>query len=386
MKCYWRVLFVALAYVASAGRAHCDEFTGEVPVRTSTAIWTEQELGFGRDSQPLAGEFQRVSGEAPEQASNIQLIGCEDDDCPPIWAHRSGVFGELMLLRARGVEVAYAVPINGAIVPPPVSPIQLGATAVADPDYSAGFRVGGAHALDDCSSVSLAWTRFQSSSTDTVTADAPLVLHSLVFHPGTANAGADFLDASAYSDVKFDLIDADYRAVWGAGDTWVVNYLFGARYANLKQDFTGIYSGTGTTDTLVSNMNFEGGGMRVGLDATKYAGNSGFLVYGKSSASFIAGELRGRYTQSSDVDPIIVDTTWRAGRVVSILDLELGAGWQSCDGRWRINGGYMVAGWFNALPQNQWIQAVQTNNFAGLSDTTNAITFDGFTLRLDYRW
>jgi hypothetical protein len=395
MKCYWRLLFVALAYLAYAGQAHCEELATAGQLRPA-AVWPmDGQFSFGYDALPLAGEFQRVSGEAaldaegqalaPDQAGNINLIGCEDC-CPPVWAHRSGIFGEVMLLRARGVDVAYAVPINGGIVPPPVSPIQLGATAVADPDYSAGFRIGGGYALDDCNSVSLTYTRFQSSSTDTASTTAPLVLRSLVFHPGTANAGSDFLDASAFSDVKFDLVDADYRAVWGAGDLWVVNYLVGARYANLKQDFMGIYSGTGTTDTLVSRMDFEGGGMRIGLDATRYAGNSGFLVYGKSSASFVAGELQGRYTQSSDVDPRIVDTTWEAGRVISILDLELGAGWQSCCGRWRVNGGYTVAGWYNAIPQNQWIQAVQTNDFAGLSDTANAITFDGFTARLEYRW
>ena len=213
----------------------------------------------------------------------------------------------------------------------------------------------------------------------------------ILLHPGIA---ALFLGSPSYpcrtaranSDIKFDLVDADYRAVWAAGDLWVVNYLVGARYAGLKQDFTGVYSGTGTTDTLVSNMNFDGGGIRVGLDAQRFACNSGFMVYGRNSASFVAGEFRGRYTQSSDVDPVIVDTTWRAGRIVSILDMELGAGWQSRCGRWRLSGGYLVAGWFNTIPQNQWIHAVQTNNVAGLSSSVNAITFDGFTARLDYRW
>ncbi|WP_425613475.1 Lpg1974 family pore-forming outer membrane protein [Anatilimnocola sp. NA78] len=397
MKCYWRVLFVAFAYLAYAGQAHCAELALEGPSYAAASGWPDGQLSFGYEALPRPGEFLLVSGEAdlgtvtgsglapaPDQVSQVDLSDYED--CSPVWAHRSGIFGEIMLLRARGVEVAYAVPINGAIVPPPAVPVQVGPTAVADPDYSAGFRIGGTGALDDCTSVSLTYSRFQSSSTDTVGTAAPLVLRSLVFHPGTANAGSDFLDAFANSDVKFDLVDADYRAVWSAGDLWAVNYQFGVRYAGLKQDFTGVYSGTGTIDTLVSNMDFDGGGMRVGMDAMRFAGNSGFLIYGKTSASFVAGEFRGRYTQFSDVDPLIVDTTWKAGRVISILDLELGAGWQSCCGRWRVTGGYMVAGWFNSIPQNQWIQAVQTNDFASLSDTMNAITFDGFNVRLEYRW
>lgn len=394
MKCYWRVLFLALGYLAFAGQADCQEFASEVLSHSAAANWpTSGEFRFGYDSQGLPGGLQLVSGQAnlvaidegPGQASNFDP-NSPVVDCAPVWSHRSGIFGEIMLLRARGVEVAYAVPINGAIVPPPAVPVQVGPTAVADPDYSAGFRIGGMYALDECSSVALTYTRFQSSSTDVVSATAPLVLRSLVFHPGTANAGSDFLDAFANSDVKFDLVDADYRAIWAADDLWAVNYLVGARYAGLKQDFRGVYAGTGTTDTLVSNMNFDGGGMRIGIDGTRFARNSGFLVYGKTSASFVAGEFRGRYTQSSDVDPIIVDTTWKAGRLISILDLELGVGWQSACGRWRLNGGYMVAGWFNSIPQNQWIGAVQTNNFASLSNTMGPITFDGFTTRLEYRW
>ena len=374
MQCYWRVLFVALSYLAYAGEAHCDEFaqgSGEFQLVSG-------EADFG-------GFFADGPAQAPIQVGKVDLNACEVS-CSPVWAHRSGIFGEVLILRARGAEVAYAVAIDGAIVPPPVPPIQVGPIAVADPDFSPGFRIGGVRAMDDCTSISLTYSRFQSSSTDSVTTTAPLVLRSQVFHPSTANAGSDFLDAFANLDITFDLVDADYRAVWAAGDLWAVNYLVGARYAGLKQEFTGVYSGTGTTDTLVSNMNFDGGGFRVGLDGERHSCNSGLMVYGKSSASFVAGEFRGRYTQGSDVDPIIVDTTWKAGRLVSILDLELGAGWQSECGRWRLTTGYMVSTWLNTIPQNQWIQAVQTNNFASLTNSVNPITFDGVTARLDYRW
>lgn len=405
MKRYWIVLFVALTYLVCANSTNGEEFVSEGPSRVATSAWpTEWQLGFGYDSLSRPAEFQLtgeniglspIPGYRPALSSpsigNVDLCGHEDDCspdvvCSPVWAHRSGVFGEIMALRARGVEVAYAVPIDGAILPPPVVPVQVGPTAVADPDFSVGFRLGFTCAFDDHSSVSLAYHRFQSSSTDVVGTTAPLALRSLVFHPGTANAGSDFLGASANLDVGFDLIDVDYRGTWFADKLWSVNYLVGARYAGLKQDFRGVYSGTGTTDTLVTNMNFDGGGMRVGLDGMRFARNSGFLVYGKTSASFVAGELRGRYTQSSDVDPIVADTTWKAGRVLSILEMEIGVGWQSCDRRWRLTCGYMIASWLNAVPQNEWISAVQTNNFASLSNTMNPITFDGFTTRVEYHW
>src|SRR5882757_6747205 len=163
MKCYWRVLFVGLIYLAYAGQAHCEEFAQAQP---------EQYQGASAWQTAQPSQYRLVNGEAnldapeggplqsPVQVGKVDLNAC--DDCSPVWAHRSGVFGEIMVLRARGAEVAYAVPIDGAIVPPPVPPIQLGPIAVADPDYSAGFRVGGQVALDDCTSVGLAYTRFQS--------------------------------------------------------------------------------------------------------------------------------------------------------------------------------------------------------------------------------
>ncbi|MFN0021053.1 MAG: Lpg1974 family pore-forming outer membrane protein [Pirellulaceae bacterium] len=401
MKCFWRGLFVSLVYLAYAGTARCEEFAQAGPAALAgDAAWqTEQPRRLAAAAEPFRGEFQLVSGEtevsadapvqspldAPIQVGKVDLNACEEC-CSPVWAHRSGIFGELLILRARNAEVAYAVAIDGAIVPPPVPPIQVGPVAVADPDFSAGFRVGGVYAMDDCSSVSLTYSGFQSSGTSAVSTTAPLVLRSTVLHPGTANAGSDFLDATGFNNIRFDLVDADYRAVLASDDLWVVNYLVGARYAGLNQQFVGVYSGTGTTDTLASNMDFDGGGFRVGLDGERHACNSGFMVYGKTSASFVAGEFRGRYVQGSDVDPIIVDTSWKAGRIVSILDMELGAGWQSACGRWRLTSGYMVSGWFNAIPNNQWIQSVQTNNFVGLGSNINAITFDGFTTRLDFRW
>ena len=93
----------------------------------------------------------------------------------------------------------------------------MGPVALTDPDYTVGFRAGGVYALDECSSVSLSYARFQSSTTDSVATNAPLVLRSLLLHPGTANAGSNFLSANANLGIDFDIVDADYRAV-GAAD------------------------------------------------------------------------------------------------------------------------------------------------------------------------
>jgi len=378
--------YLALAYLALVGVARSDQFAGEPFAGSNDAGHSAGGANWMADGGLLAGyPLVNIGGlDAPP------LPGCDAIDpgcaaeCSPPWAHRSGVFGELLYLRARDAEVAYAVPVDGAIVAPPSS-IQVGRVAVTDPDYNAGFRVGGTCAVDDCSSFSLSWAHFESSTFDDATTSAPLVLRSLVLHPGTANAGADFLDAEANLDIDFDLVDGDYRAVWTAGDLWAINYLAGLRYAYLNQDFSALMSNTGTEDTLQTRVTFEGVGLRFGLDGERHFECCGMFLYGKTVANMIVGDFRARYTQGSDVDPIIVDTTWKAGRLVTVLDLELGAGWQSECGHWRLSTGYLISAWYNAIPTDQWIAAVQQNNFVNLGHE-DMMTFDGLTARVEYRW
>ena len=48
------------------------------------------------------------------------------------------VFGEFLYLRPRNAEVAYAMPVDSLI-----TGTQIGPTAIVDPGYHPGFRVGG---------------------------------------------------------------------------------------------------------------------------------------------------------------------------------------------------------------------------------------------------
>ena len=396
MKLKTLLLSVGMAVLACHGALRADQF-GLIDTVGNPGAAPPAQAGLPLDvplpqvaSAPPAPQYDwfgrqtsfdtAISGPETQIGSSLP---CEEDCCLPPWAHRTGVFGELLFLRARDAEVAYGVPVDGPIVPG-VPGVQVGRIGVADPDYAGGFRLGATWACDECSSVVFTWSQFETSTNDAIATTAPDVIRSLVLHPGTANAGADFLNARAVSDVDFDLLDIDYRAVWSAGDLWAVNYLIGFRYARLDQDFTGIFTNTGTLDTLVTNSNFEGAGLKLGLDAEKHACNSGLFVYGRTTVSFIAGDARASYQQGSDVDPVIVNTNWEAGRIVTIYDLEVGLGWQSANCRWRINGGYLFNSWCNVAPTDQWIRSVQRNNFVGLGD--ESITFDGFTLRLTYNW
>ncbi len=298
------------------------------------------------------------------------------------WCHSVSVWGEYLYLRPRNAEVAYGVPINGAIIPPPVNPIQIGRVGMVDPDFSSGIRFGVSYVLDGCSSITAQYTWFESRTDDQVSTEAPFVIRSLVSHPGTLTAAQDFLTARASQQIRFDWFDVDYRTVLDCCDNRLVTFLVGARMGQFNQDFVADYLNTGT-ETVETEIDFYGAGLRVGLEGERYSNSRRWLVYGKTAASLVAGEFTADYRQGQSFDPMVVDTTWKAGRVLPMLDLELGAGWQSRCGTWRITGGYAYNAWFNAVKTDEWVKSVQSNNFVGLSD---GMSFDGVVLRCEGRF
>jgi hypothetical protein len=129
------------------------------------------------------------------------------------------------------------------------------------------------------------------------------------------------------------------RHLFVGGQVFSVNYLLGARYGNQEQDFGTMFTDNGT-ETVATDIDFDGGGLRIGVDAERQACNSRLRLYTRGSASFQAGRFRASYFQGQSFDPSVVATDWEAGRIVPVLDLELGAGWSSCSGCLRFNAGY----------------------------------------------
>jgi hypothetical protein len=301
------------------------------------------------------------------------------DTCIPFWQHRSGVYADFLYLQARGVDTAYALPRDGV---DPATSVPFGGVGTADPDYQPGIRFGVNHALDACSSIGASYTWYESTTNGEINTQAPLVIHSLVTHPGTASAAADSLVANTSYDIDFDLIDVDYRRLLSGGRNHAINYLVGARYGRLEQNFrSGQPISPGTT-SVFTDLDFEGAGPRFGLEGERKAECSGFMVYGRTYASFLAGDIQSDYIQENTFAQTQVTTGWNDSRVIPILEYEVGAGWQNHDGTIRVSGGYYMAGWFNMLTNRDYIQAVQTNDYVERYET---VTFDGLTARIEFR-
>lgn len=292
-------------------------------------------------------------------------------------------FGDFLWLQARSAEVAYAAAFNGPVVPPPPPPVQIRPIATVDPGSAPGFRVGFSRLLNFPVRLGATYTRYESNSSHDISIAAPDVIRSLVIHPGTAAADADFLSARAGIGVDFDLIDIDYRGTFVRDNHYTLEYLIGLRYAMLQQDFHATFRNTTTIEQVGAEVAFDGGGIRLGLEGERRASRFGLLVYGRAAASFISGRFRSDYVQNDNIFGTVVDTGWKADRIVPILDLELGLGWTDSRERLRLAIGYALSAWYNTVMLDEFIDAVQTNSFLALSDT---LTFDGLVARAEVRF
>ena len=180
--------------------------------------------------------------------------------------------------------------------------------------------------------------------------------------------------ASASYNIDYDLVDLDYRGLFISSNRYAVNFLIGARYARLQQDFGGTFTDGGITNNINTDITFTGGGIRVGLEGERFAARSGLMVYGRTDASFVAG----KFNVSEGPATLVSD------RVVPILELELGVGWVSPSGHFRISGGYLFNAWYNVMRTSDLVSAASPGSF--INSSGQSITFDGLVIHAETRF
>ena len=157
--------------------------------------------------------------------------------------------------------------------------------------------------LDGWSSVAAQYTYFDSDSSDAIATTAPNVIRSMVSHPGTLTAAQDFLTAEASQDIEFEFIDVDYRRALSCADNHNVTFLAGVRAGAVQPGFPGHFSNTGS-ESVATEIDFYGAGLRLGLEGERYSCSRRWLVYGKTYGNFVAGEFTADYRQWQSFDPV----------------------------------------------------------------------------------
>ncbi len=332
-------------------------------------------VAAGQQPTPAPGVLPQAN-ESKSAGEDCGTCGSASTCCP-----RWSMFGDILYIRPRNQEVAIAVPANGA-VPPNPAPIQVGPTVIADFDYEPAFRLGSTMPFGECSLLRSTFTYLEATTNTYGATRPPNVMQPMITHPAVDLADRTFLEAAGRYLLDVELYDVDWVRVLSIGDYHQLDLVLGGRYAGLSQELrTSLIANV--RDTVDTDVNFNGGGIRVGLEGEWHDTSRYWLLYARSAASFVAGEFRASYRQTNNLGQRLVDTSWEAGRLISMLDLEIGLGWHNARDTMRFTAGYMVSGWHNTVNTAQYIDAVQTNEYAGLGDF---MTFDGFVGRAEFRF
>lgn len=291
-------------------------------------------------------------------------------------------FGECLYLTVSDADVNHAQQQNGL---GGAGTVPFGLIGRVDPDWEPGFRVGGAIRLTDCSSLFVAYSQYESNAVSTLV--PPVIpggggaVGAFVHHPGAAIT-ASVGPVNATYDVDFQLGDFGLRRIWRAGSNYAVNWSLGGRYGHLEQNFQqlGVYSGgsAGQINTR-TNVDFDGGGLRFGLDGERRFGCRGFSVYANVNVAPMLGTVQADYNmQNVTTATQLARATWKDDRFITTLDYEGGLAWTSRKGRVRLSAGYNVAHWFNAVTTDSFINGVRADSYA---DIDGGLTFTGLVAR-----
>lgn len=296
-------------------------------------------------------------------------------------------FGEFLFLHPTGVDMAHAQQqdgIGGA------GTVPFGYIGATDFHHEPAVKIGGDMAVSPTTSIAATYTYFESNAVSSVY--PPTIpggggaVGSLVHHPG-AGLTASVGEVHARSVLDFQLADAEYRMRLRNGPCYWINGGVGLRFGHLEQDFgqTGVFGGgQGGAVTTQSEIDFNGGGLKVGIDGGRNLGNRGFSVYGRAAVSPMVGEFNSDYSMYNDTtDVLLAQASWNDDRIVTLLDYEVGVAWTGPRRRWRFSAGYTTTHWFNAVTTASFIDNVQANNYVGGEQT---ISFDGLAARVEHLW
>ncbi|WP_428305383.1 Lpg1974 family pore-forming outer membrane protein [Lacipirellula sp.] len=384
----------AQVMMGADGAVHLDAI-GDVPTTPPIIVQQQPQLvGPAMAGGPMIGGTPTVAGGVPWQtaiggtaqpygACSVPFAPCAPvamqvvETPPPILF---SFFGEFLYLNPTGVDVAHAQQVRTPGVP-------LGQIAQTDIGYNPGFRIGGDMAMSQHSSIAASYTYFESDASNSIGPPTingiPGSVDSLVHFPGL-NLGASATGLTARSEFDFQLADLEYRTRLRQGERYWINGGLGLRYGKLEQSFgqTGEFL-SGQIDTQ-SDVDFDGGGMKLALDGGRNIGSRGLSLYGRTSLSPMAGSFRSTYSMTNvDLDSTFVQANWNDQRITTLLDYEVGVAWTGPRGRWRFAAGYTQSFWFNAVTTSDYIDAVQSSNYGGVSDT---IMLNGLTARVEHLW
>jgi hypothetical protein len=197
---------------------------------------------------------------------------------------------------------------------------------------------------------------------------------------GTAVTGGDAINTRA--TVNLNVYDFDWIRCSNDCSEWDFNWSVGLRFADLDQYYESIITSGGSPfssgDFLVD---FVGVGPRLGFDVKRRLGEQGrFSLLANAHGSLLVGEYN--ISSHSTVTPANFTATQseHPTRLIPVVEAELGVAWQATDS-FSISGGWLFQTWFDTGTSGGTFGGF----FAG-ADDANSMTFDGLTLKAEWKF
>lgn len=250
---------------------------------------------------------------------------------------------------------------NHTSLPPKPKPSFNGHLQKVKPHFRPGFRIGiGGNMAYDEWDIFLNWTWFKSNARDSSKGH----LLTLWAHPEpknhhSKNSTAEARSAHALWALHFNVLDLEMGRSFWVGRHFALRPFLGIRGAWIDQHLKIHYrykTTPGTKGNIKAVSDFEGGGVRAGLDM-RFALLKGWSFYGIASASMLYGfydcDFHDRWNSTR-----VGESRDGFHNAASTAQLALGLRWDTYVHKDRYHFG-LYAGW----EQNIWFGINKMNHF-----------------------
>jgi hypothetical protein len=242
--------------------------------------------------------------------------------------------------------------------------------------YESGMRVAASYRCPgECWDLQGVYTYMQNRGDSAVAAPAGASVFPTVTFPGFVTA---VLAASAHYSFEVNVFDLEFGRHWQPCESLGLRAFIGPRFAGIDNKFDATYTGGAAVvaDLVHRQVNFEGGGFRIGGEARwKFWENFGLYVRG--SASLLTGWFHSELTEVAD-GATVVNVSQKFHKMAPVAELGLGISYQV---RWlRVSAGYEFINWFGMDDGIDFTDDVSPGKY---NHRINDLSFDGVVFRAE---
>jgi hypothetical protein len=168
---------------------------------------------------------------------------------------------------------------------------------------------------------------------------------------------------------------------------WDVTWSGGLRVADASwsRSYTAFDQADAFVGEGISSMEFDGAGLKVGLEGRRYFFKNGWLsTYMKGDLSLLVGDVEietVRTIEGGSVPDDVIEQSIDARNMIPVTELEAGVtGQVSCNAR--VSAGYLLSAWHDLGYRDEFETANQ-NVFPLRYDDANILGFDGLFLKAE---